>query len=256
MLLALLFGLHPGGFFGAEHISICAVGSWRGGGSSGIKCSNARQFFIEVARDGDLNSLRALPDQRQHGVESQAQGAGFIDLSEDMLAGPSRLERAMEQLTKRLAIYLKMPGSLVDADLKDLFDLFVGEVGCLDEEIGQRRIACDGAYSCRLAARSWQGTDELRRRYGVAADEHDGGGLGAFAQDIDQSVEQIAANCDQFGVGIVELGVALEGEEKLSLIGEDTLGLGGQRGLVNLTAYLFRRCANGTQPIQDKAAQL
>lgn len=151
----------------------------------------------------------------------------------------------MEQFFKFLAVHLKASGSLVNADLKDVFDLFVREIGGLDQKVGQRRVPGDDSGSDCLASGRWQGAGELRGRRGIAADQHHSGGLRAFAQDINQPIEEIPPERDQFGIRVVELGVALKGEEELLLIGKDALGIRGERGLINLAGDLLWRRANG-----------
>ncbi len=209
-----------------------------------------------MTRDGCFNGLGALADQRLHGVKSQPQGAGLINLRVDMLIWSSGLEGPMQPFIELFAVYLKVSGSLVNANFKELLNFLVCKVGCLDEKVGQRRIAGDDFCRCCLAAERRQGAGELRWGDGVAADERDGGGLRAFAQDINQAIEQVAANCNQLGVGVVELGVALEREKELFLISKDALGVRRKRGLINLADNLFWGCADGAQSIQDKAAQL
>ena len=248
--LALLLGFQLGDFFGAEHISVGVIRSWRcasgcGGGGS-VKRSNTRQFLIEMARDGGFDGLGALPDERLHSIERLAQGAGVIGQGKDMLLWTPSLEGAMEQFAHLVAVHLQASGGLIDTHLKDLFDLFIGQIGGLDEKVGQRRVSGDDTGSDWLAAVHGQWAGELPGWHGIAADEHDGGSLGAFAQDINQPIEQVATNGDEFGIGIVKLRIALEGEQQLLLIGKDALGIWREGRLINLPINFLRRRANRT----------
>ncbi len=248
--LALLLGFQLGDFFGAKHISGGVIRGWRCasgcGGCGGIKGSNTRQFLIEVARYGGFDGLGALPDERLHGIERLAQGAGVVGQGKDMLLWTPGLEGAMEQFAHLVAVYLQASGSLVDTNLKDLFDLFIGQIGGLDQKVGQRRVSGDDTGSDWLTAVHGQRAGELPGWHGIAADEHDGGSLSAFAQDINQSIKQVATNGDEFGVGIVKLRIALKGEQQLLLIGKDALGVWREGRLINLPINFLRRRANRT----------
>ncbi len=209
-----------------------------------------------MARDSSFDGLGALAHQRLHRVERLAQGAGLVDLREDRLSGPPGFQGLVQQFLNFLAFKLQMPGGLVNADLEKLLHLFIGQIGGLDKKVGQRRVPGGDGGSCCEAAERGQGAGKLRWRQRLAADECDGCGLGAFAQDINQPVKQVAAHRNQFGIGVVELGIALEREDKLLLVGKDALGVGGKRRLVNLAADFFRHRANCAQPIQNEAAEL
>lgn len=162
----------------------------------------------------------------------------------------------MKQFIKFIAIHLQMPCRLIDAYLEDVFNFLICEIGCLDKKLGQWCVASNYRNACRFGARRWQWAGKLGRWCWIAADEHHGSRLRPFAQHIDQPVEQIAAECHQLGIGIISLCVALKGEEQALLIGEDTLGLSGKRGLIDFAADLLWCGAYCAQPIKDKRAEL
>jgi hypothetical protein len=149
-----------------------------------------------------------------------------------------------------------MSRRLIDAHLEDLLDFLVSEIRGLDEKLRQRRVTSDHRNAYRFGAWRWQWAGKLGWWRGIAADEHNRSRLRAFAQHINQPIEQIASERHQFSVGVVSLCVALKGEEQPLLIGKDTLGIRWECGLIDFTADLFWRGANRAQPIKNKRAEL